>query len=50
MLGLQHLAIIPKSSATKLGTITLLSLAPTENHVVAHPASFYPFQKHPSLS
>jgi hypothetical protein len=40
---LQQLTIIPKSSATKLGKITLLSLAPTEIQVVAHPASFYPF-------
>jgi hypothetical protein len=50
LLGFQQLAIIPKSSTIKLGKITLLSLAPTENQVVAHPASFNPFQKHPSLS
>jgi len=50
MWGSKQLAIIPKSSTTKLGKNTLLSLAPTENQVVTHPAFFYPFQKHPSLS
>jgi hypothetical protein len=45
---LQQLAIIPEFSTIKLGKITLLSLAPTENQVVTPPASFYPFQKQAS--